>query len=474
VWLARLKSPQSPPGPLLLAIQCAALTKLAEATPHLRRLALDPKGNKGVRLEAARALASLQPTGLEAEAHRLVDGAGPRAVIDRLVAATLLMRHRGAEAETLLLRLAADAQPAVAVVAGRRLAEIDPNRLKSLLDGFVASSDAGLRHLAARVLAELRTPEAVGQLGPLLDDPHREVRVSVGESLVSLAAMVELAEPVRQATMRVLNAKGPRGHEQAALVIGALRHKPAADRLVVLLDSPAGEARIAAAWALRRLAVPSTTAAILKHVQAATDESRRPKRPMGGETIPSNQGPSAQGRGRGPERPTGIETIPIDVTYREVGHLVEALGLMQYHPAVPLLKEYLPLPPPPMVRHLSGIGDNLVWHNPLRAAAVWSLGQIYADKPKADMVATLRQRLDKEDAELVRVMAAVSIGRMKPKDLEPDLRQFYQDETESPEVRLACAWSLERLTGAPVPPPKFLSKAREIWSTGWFLEPLQP
>jgi HEAT repeat protein len=454
VWLARLESRQTPPGLLLLAIQAVALTKLVEAAPHLSRLAMDGKAGKGIRLEAARVLASFRSTGLEEEARRLVDDAGPRAVIDRLVAATLLMRHRGAEAETLLLRLAADAQPAVAVVAGTRLAEIDPNRLKSLLDGFVASSDAGLRHLAARVLAELRTPEAVARLGPLLDDSHRDVRVLVRESLVRLLDLPGLAEPVQQAAMRVLSAKGPRGHEQAAIVVGAVGHKPASDRLVQLLHSHAGEVRVAAAWALRRLAVPATAAAILEKVQAATNEGRRPMPRTEGETMG--------------------ETIPRDVTFHEAGHLIEALGVMRYRPAVPLLKEYLPLPPPPLVQGMSRLPANLVWQNTLRAAAVWSLGQIYAGDPQADMTATLRQRLEKEDADPVRVMAAVSIARMKAKDLEPALRQFYQDETESPEVRLACACSLERLTGAPVPPPKFPSKAREIWSSSWFLEPLQP
>ena len=149
-----------------------------------------------------------------------MDGASPRDVIDRLVAATLLMRHRGAEAETLLLRLAADAEPAVAVLAGGRLAEINRDRLKPLLDRLTASSDSGLRQLGARVLAELRTPEAVAQLGPLLDDPHREVRVFVRESLVRLAVAPALAEPVQQAAMRVLNGKGRAGTSRQRWSLG--------------------------------------------------------------------------------------------------------------------------------------------------------------------------------------------------------------------------------------------------------------
>ena len=111
---------------------------------------------------------------------------------------------------------------------------------------------------------------------------------------------------------------------------------------------------------------------------------------------------------------------------------------MRYRPAVPLLKEYLPLPPPPLVQGKSGLRGNLVRQPALRAAAVWSLGQIYAGDPQADMVATLQQRLEKEDTRMVRAMAAISLGRMKAKDLEPSTALLYKDETDLPEVRLAC------------------------------------
>src|SRR5262249_59312898 len=56
VWLARLNDPGTPRGPLLLAVQAAAVLKLADAAPGLRRLPLDPRQAPDVRLEAARAL----------------------------------------------------------------------------------------------------------------------------------------------------------------------------------------------------------------------------------------------------------------------------------------------------------------------------------------------------------------------------------------------------------------------------------
>jgi HEAT repeat protein len=226
------------------------------------------------------------------------------------------------------------------------------------------------------------------------------------------------------------------------LVVGAVRYKPAADRLLQLLDARAPEVRVAAAWALRRLAVPATAAAILERVQVETGRARK---------LPSED--EANGS-----------------LFGDLEHLIETLGVLRYRPAAPVLKKYLPPPPVPLPNP-AVVGMNPVWQPDLRAAAFWSLGRIYAADPQPDLAATLGERLG-GDAEPVRSMAAVAIGRMKARDLVPALRRIYEDETESLAIRRACAWSLGQLTGAPVPPPEPPAKARETWYGGWFLEPL--
>ena len=127
------------------------------------------------------------------------------------------------------------------------------------------------------------------------------------------------------------------------------------------------------------------------------------------------------------------------------------------------------MPPPPGI-------INPVWQPQLRAAAIWALGHIHVADPKkegqrppADLAGTLQERL--RDGGLVGTMAAISLGRMKANDSAPLLRQIYQNEKESLAVRRACAWALERITGATMPaltPPT----AREIWYGDLFLEPL--
>src|SRR5207249_4422256 len=77
VWLARLADSKTPRGQLRLAVRAAASIKAWDAVPHLRRLTLDSRVPGDVRLEAARALAVLQSTGLETDARLLATDVAP-------------------------------------------------------------------------------------------------------------------------------------------------------------------------------------------------------------------------------------------------------------------------------------------------------------------------------------------------------------------------------------------------------------
>jgi HEAT repeat protein len=440
VWLARLVDVKTPRGDLLLAVRASGVIKLADAAPHLRRLALDTRIAGELRLESARTLAIVQPTGLEADARALATDASPQHLLSRLVAATLLTNHRGASAEEVLFRLAADRESAVAAIAVSRLLELDPVLLKSLYDRLAKSSDSTLRKLAARGLAELKTPEAVERLAPLLADPHTDVRVFAREALIRLAGTESLREAVRKGVTQVLGGNDPRGLEQAAIVAGAIHHELTADRLVTLLPHQSGEVRIASAWALRRLALPATADRILERVRVLTE----------------------RGAAAAPKEPEGA------VLYRDLEHLIEALGVLRHKPADAILRKYIPPPPAPLPPGVI----SPVWLPHLRAAAVWSLGCIKAADPDSQLVADLRVRLI-NDGTNVRTMAAVALGRMKVKEAVADLRKLHQDADVGLELRRACGWAVGIITGEQVPLLP-AGKAREVWSGNWFLEPIGP
>src|SRR5262249_7027618 len=105
----------------------------------------------------------------------------------------------------------------------------------------------------------------------------------------------------------------------------------------------------------------------------------------------------------------------IGYTHQQLEHLIEALGVLRYRPAAPLLKRYLPDPP----EGRCSFPHRAVWQHNLRAAAVWSLGHLFAADVQAEWVNALRDVLvsirnaGEPDGQVVRAMAAVGLGRME-------------------------------------------------------------
>ena len=431
VWLDRLSTPRVPRRLLFLAIRGVATVGAGEAEPRLRELAAQSEIAPDVRLEAARALAKLKTEGplIREVARLLAADKSSEKIVDRLVAASLLSGHRGDEVfvKRLLLELAVDREPSVAAIALSRLLEIDHMLVIPIAERSIARDDAKVRHLAARALAAWRTPEAVSLLGPMLDDPHPDVRSYVRRSLLEMAPEDELGAPVLEETLDMLATERWRGLEQASLIVVGLDHKPAAGRLVELLEFERPEVFITAAWGLRRLAVPAT-------LDAMFDKARR-------ET----------------EKTKASSWASTDVC-RQLCQLMEAFGQMEYMPAVPLLREH--------------ISKNSPYASEVRAAAIWSLGHLYAGKPEPELTGLLVGRLSdvnslEPEAEEVRLMSAVSLGRMKAADSLPTLQLFMKTETVESPVGYACAWSIHQITGEPIPQPE----ARHASRLGWFLEP---
>ena len=55
------------------------------------------------------------------------------------------------------------------------------------------------------------------------------------------------------------------------------------------------------------------------------------------------------------------------------------------------------------------------------------------------------------------------------KTMVEDIRKHYSGTTGSA-LDFACAWSLQQLTGEPLPPPEKVQRAL----SNWILEPLEP
>jgi hypothetical protein len=429
VWLERLREPSTPQRNLILAIQGITAVHEGQAADRLHELALSDRLPGPIRLEAARALGALRTDGLEKDAERLAADPSPRGLVPRLVAASLLRQHRGEPAIRLLQRLGEDPESTVAAVAIARLLEIDAELLVPTVENLLARPDANLRGFGVEVLFRRPTEKHVHLLGDRLDDPHPAVRVKARRSLEALGAKEEWHNQVIAEGTRMLATQQWRGLEQATILLTQLDHKPAAARLVKLLTFDRPEVFVAAAWGLRRLAVPETLPAVASHVKA--------------EMSPPNPGK--------------FTFLELDL---KLSQLNQFLGQQKYEPADATFQLFIP--------HDA--------NKPLpesRAAAIWALGLIREGKPNADLRNQLLKRLNDtrsippEEAQ-VRRMCPITLGRMKEQEALDNLRIYCpNNEMVGEAVHDACAWAIERLTGEVMAPPKPFRPGQ----LDWFLTP---
>ncbi len=439
VWLQRLAHPDKSGNDLLLAIHGLAEVRENQAISGLEKLLFSASVSTPIRLEAARVLGVLRTCGGETSAQRLIAAPSGAAKVNNLAAAWLLRYHQGPEAVQLLMTLARDAEPLTGLIALQRLMEIDRAMVVPLLKDLLASSDPELRLIGVGVLFREPTIERVQLLGERLRDSHPDVRIKARQSHRELAAKPAFRSTVLDQGLRVLSGNDWQGLEQAIILLVELDYKSPAPRFVQLLTFDQPEVFVAAAWGLRRLAVPETLSTALHHFEHVQRQLR---------SIPA---PDAK-------------PLPEEALDDQLSQLAQFFGQNHYLPAEPILRQGIPRPlsfpgaPPPKERALGPQA---------RAASVYALGLIHEAKPIPEVVSELLALLNAGAAPKVpgeagpppedfrvRWMAAVSLGRMKAKDALDDLRRSYVAKKPSLDpVNNACGWAIEQITGERMPPP---------------------
>jgi len=426
-WRQRLTDSTVTRRDLLLAVQGLGQVKDKDALSVLLKLAGSGPGTPAVvRLAAARAAADIADSGLEAQAEPLMNANA--AILDRLCAVSLLKRHRATSAQALLNRLAQDQEPSVAAAALETLFLIDPALVLPLASQAAVSRDVNVRRVAARTWITLPDPERVTALARLLDDPHPGLRSEVCEALFQHAQQPSLSEVIRSEAMKMLSGESWRGQEQAALLLAALDHKAAAPRLVELLESTRPEVMIASAFSLRKLAVTDTLPALLDKAQRQTDHCLK----------------------------EALTPPAVDV---QVAHLFEAMGRMKYAAAEPLMRQHVP--------------KNLTLGPQARAGAVYALGWLYESRVDEELAKQLMARLmdsagEPPEVEPVRLLSAISIGRMKAQSQLASLKKLAGSPIRPDPVSHSVRWSVQQISGEEIP----LEPMHPQLRGGWFLERL--
>lgn len=426
-WLERLSAADAPRVLRLIAIDALGELRESRAAEPLRKLVVDNNAEHELRLAAARALGQVVDAGLTELAAELSAGKHRLEFLGRLLALRLIMRHEGAVAVEQLQKLAVDVEPTIARAALARLDELDQAAALAIAQKSLGNRDAGIRQLAAELVARPQDAEAVRLLGPLLGDRNPTLRQYVAYTLAQYGALESLRAVVIEQAVQVLAGDAWRGQEQAALVLGHLDHEPAAARLVELLKSTRGEVAISSAWALRKLQVPDTLAPMLAHAEVL----------YSGMTAPN---PPAWGGAQGAQ-------------------IFEAFGEMRFRDAEPLMRKFVP--------------KNLALAGEMRGAACWALGWFHEGEANSDLVGAFAARVadagtTPPEVHHVRLMSAVGLGRMKGVSQLEVLRRFAMQDGEYSEIGLACRWAVELLSDYRFPP----KKPRTLRISGWFLQPL--
>ncbi|MEZ6147794.1 MAG: hypothetical protein R3B91_20670 [Planctomycetaceae bacterium] len=441
VWAQRLGSRETHPRDLIQAIRGLGALREQSVLPTLLAIVNEPTENPGIRLVAATAAGQIAETGLEQDAERLASNPRTTLFVNQLCAVRLLAQHASEAAQQVLISMAVQDEPAVAAAALERLNQIAPSLVLPLAETAIQSSDPQVRRQGALCMLQLPSPSLIAPLSHLLGDPNPSLRREVSEGLYQLSSQPELNEPICEAAMNVLAGDRWQGQEQAATLLGALEHQPAASRLVELLDSPREEVRLPVSWALRKVAVPETIPAIIEHATLLTERRKSVQQP-------------------------GLD--------EQVAYLFEALGVLHAEDATSLLMQYVP--------------KRIRSNDHSRSSAIWALGLLNQGKRNPELEAALTERImdfapQPEERLVVKEMCAIALGRMQAIDQAGMMKQFAESgETKlSPSVNevsennrsvmrldLALRWAVRELTGEEMPTPPALI----IILRNWFLEPV--
>lgn len=422
-WRSRLANTSTQRRELLLAIEGVARLQDTTAVESLLNLALSAEAPADLRLAAARSAGEITREGLEPKARSLF-ARRVRRITEYLCGTALLAHHRSPAAIELHQQLGRDAEPTVAAASLRSLAAIDFQLILPLAEDALKSADVNLRRVAVDCYVTLPTPERVQTLSLRLNDPNPALRAFVRESFRSLTGKPELDAVIRKSSRMILDGDDWRGQEQAALLLGALDQKDCAPRLVTLLESPRPEAFVAAAWALKTLALAETAAPVLQFLKGRTD-------------------------------PKSITTR----TDAQDAHLMELLGVLKYEPAVPLMVDYIP--------------KNAPYGGTARASAVWALGLIFEGRLQESLSDQLMDRFmdfRSSPPELigVRRAAVLTLARMGAKKHLPGMKEVLGPTVDNDFLELTLRSAIYQITGELLP----IKVDPPVEVTGWVLEPI--
>lgn len=433
LWLRRVEAaaatpqPSDAPHPLQIRLAIEALGQVAApaATAPLTRLLGAPHASPALRLQAATALGRIGDPAVVELAQQRFEAAGDDGP-EQLIAIRLLRRQDSPETVALLERFADLPDRAVAGEGLRQLRRLAPAQVVARADQNITDRDANVRSVTVAALSTAADRQSVGLLAQALDDPVPDTRHAARDLLLAFARRDELRPAVIAAATGAVRSDRWRAQEQGLMIATQLQRRELREDVFALLDHERSEVAITAAWSIKRLSTQAWGAEVLRQTT---------------------------------QRLAGLADR-FDSTASGVAmHLVETLGELAWQEGAEPLMRLVP--------------KNAPYEPALRAAGVWSLGEILRGQPEQKVITALQQRLADAGSMLpehilVRGMSAVTLAKMGSDDSLELLRRFEREESLNSFVGARAAWAVAQLTGQAMPE----IPTPETNLGGWFVQPL--
>ena len=429
-WITRVKEQAASPSQMMLAMNGLAAIDATGANDALKSLVQNTSALRKLRLAAAQVLGIVAPEDQLVLASELEKRSSEQ-FLDALLGLALIGGVDSDEAVAILQKFVGNENSAVQALALGHLYRIDYKLVVPHVGTLLDSRDVNVRLWCAKALVDGRKSEDVAALAGLLNDVNPGLRTFVANSLTDFSKDQELKPLVLREVEKVLAGDNWRGCEQACVVFGKIDHEPAAERMVELLGHPRGDVKVAAAWGLTQLRVADVLSDMLDHAESVYEGLK-----------------SGQLNARMP-----------GVTFH-LAHLCLAFGDQGYTAAEPLLLKLVP--------------KSYDYGQYPRPAAVWSLGVFHENDPQPKLVSSFVERLQDDEGmvpeiELVRIMCAVSLGRMNAEAAKDALAEYAVNTNM---LASATRWGIEEITGEAVPLPSHQPTTNT--KNQWFLTPLTP
>ena len=297
------------------------------------------------------------------------------------------------------------------------VAAVDTTKLQAMIVAL-RDEDAEIRQLAARILGDIGSPDAIPPLGSIVsNDPSAQVRAAAAWALGEIGSD-EAVEPL----MKALQDQATEVRNNAAWGLGEIESERSVGALeTALLNDTSTDVRQKAAWALGEIESPQSIAALTSALKDGDSQVRMYATWALGEIESVDTVPAL--------------TIALKDENREVRrNAARALGEIESPSSTSSLIEATDDP-----------------DHEVRASVAWALGEIGSDEATPALI-----RLLEDDNENVRQLAVRALGEIESESSVNPLGKTLSTDA-SPRVRAAAAQALSEFESPNAVP--YLKKA---------------